>query len=111
MLRAALRDKAPRIVISARLHGALESIAAGFPAIHLSYESKGWGAFEDLGISEFVLNARSATAKQVWDRVETISMDPSAYWDRVDAVRDKLNIAERQLRRDLRDMAQAGTRA
>jgi hypothetical protein len=34
----------PQVVVSVRLHGALEAIRAGIPTIHLSYERKGFGA-------------------------------------------------------------------
>ena len=47
-----LRGSAPGVVISVRLHGAISALLAGWPAIHLSYESKGWGAHEDLGIRD-----------------------------------------------------------
>lgn len=55
-LKAALEDT-KGVVISVRLHGAIESILNGCPAIHLSYERKGFGAYEDLGISDYVFNS------------------------------------------------------
>ncbi|BCT77038.1 hypothetical protein SCMU_28800 [Sinomonas cyclohexanicum] len=43
-----------RVVIAVRLHAALMALAAGHYVIHLAYERKGFGAFQDLGIDEFV---------------------------------------------------------
>ncbi|RZT42330.1 polysaccharide pyruvyl transferase family protein [Cupriavidus agavae] len=56
-LRDLLRNDRPDAVVSVRLHGALESVLAGVPAFHLSYERKGFGAYEDLGLPEWVANA------------------------------------------------------
>jgi polysaccharide pyruvyl transferase WcaK-like protein len=69
-----------RVVVSTRLHGSLSSLIAGHPSIHLSYERKGWGAFEDLGIGDFVLSARDATFKDVEELRLRIVDDPAAYW-------------------------------
>jgi polysaccharide pyruvyl transferase WcaK-like protein len=69
-----------RVVVSTRLHGSLSSLIAGHPSIHLSYERKGWGAFEDLGIGDFVLSARDATLDQIEDLRQRILDDPEAYW-------------------------------
>lgn len=45
----AFADPHTGAVVSVRLHGALEAILAGVPAIHLTYERKGHGAYADLG--------------------------------------------------------------
>ena len=78
-----LQRDAVALVISARLHGALQSILNGFPAVHLSYESKGWGAFEDLGLHQYVFNARNSLLSEVAAAVEHARDEPSDYWDRV----------------------------
>ncbi|ALO67774.1 hypothetical protein AS189_16425 [Arthrobacter alpinus] len=57
-------DKA-KVVIAVRLHAALMAIAAGHYVIHLAYERKGFGAFQDLGIPEFVFNVNSFDAEAV----------------------------------------------
>ncbi|MCT7360098.1 polysaccharide pyruvyl transferase family protein [Thalassolituus pacificus] len=44
------------VVLSVRLHGALEAMICGHKSYHLSYERKGFGAFEDLGLGMFVGN-------------------------------------------------------
>jgi polysaccharide pyruvyl transferase WcaK-like protein len=51
--------KRPSLVISSRLHGAIMSIKEGIPAIHLGYERKSFGVYEDLGLSEFCLPANN----------------------------------------------------
>lgn len=43
-----------RVVIAVRLHAALMALAAGHYAIHLAYERKGFGAFADLGLPQYV---------------------------------------------------------
>lgn len=54
-----------KVVIAVRLHAALMAIAAGHFVIHLAYERKGFGAFQDLGIPEFVFNVNSFDAEAV----------------------------------------------
>lgn len=68
-LRDLLRTDRPDAVVSVRLHGALESILAGVPAYHLSYERKGFGAYEDLGLADWVRNAAEFDPSDV---VETL---------------------------------------
>ncbi|WP_258096376.1 hypothetical protein, partial [Klebsiella pneumoniae] len=69
LLRDVLRDDRPDAVVSVRLHGALESVLAGVPAYHLSYERKGFGAYEDLGLTDWVSNAADFQASDVLDTV------------------------------------------
>lgn len=45
---------APRVVVAVRLHAALMALAAGHYVVHLAYERKGFGAFDDLGIAPWV---------------------------------------------------------
>lgn len=50
-----LNENGPRrVVIAVRLHAALMALAAGHYVVHLAYERKGYGAFDDLGISDWV---------------------------------------------------------
>ena len=49
------RDR-PDATVSVRLHGALESILHGVPAFHISYERKGFGAYADLRLDDWVVN-------------------------------------------------------
>ncbi len=89
-LKSILDENIPRIVVSTRLHGALSSLIAGYPAIHLSYERKGWGAYEDLGLEEFVVNARDTTLAEVEVLMQKITDDPDAFWEKIISQRDKI---------------------
>ncbi len=73
----------PGVVVSVRLHGAIASLLAGRPAIHLSYERKGWGAYEDLGIAEYVHDARSFDVDTVLGQIKALQADPSEFWERI----------------------------
>ncbi|OII38156.1 hypothetical protein BIU98_14880 [Curtobacterium sp. MMLR14_010] len=75
-----LSEARPSVVISVRLHGSLQSLRAGVPTIHLSYERKGWGAFEDLGLSEYVHNARNFSAERVAEQALNLRETSAAYW-------------------------------
>lgn len=66
-LKDVLADDTPDAVVSVRLHGALEAILHGVPAYHLSYERKGFGAYDDLGVSHWVANAADFDANAVCD--------------------------------------------
>ncbi|MBY4869749.1 polysaccharide pyruvyl transferase family protein [Burkholderia sp. Bp9017] len=46
----------PDAAVSVRLHGALESILHGVPAFHIAYERKGFGAYADLRLDDWVVN-------------------------------------------------------
>ncbi|WP_028205994.1 polysaccharide pyruvyl transferase family protein [Paraburkholderia nodosa] len=95
-LKQLLYRDTPDIVVSVRLHGALESILHGVAAYHLSYERKGFGAYADLGVNDWVANAADFDATMV---AETI-FAPNAirnFWEcastglnRIRAGRDKI---------------------
>ncbi|MGN5734285.1 polysaccharide pyruvyl transferase family protein [Arthrobacter psychrochitiniphilus] len=59
------KPESARVVVAVRLHAALMAIAAGHFVIHLAYERKGFGAFQDLGIPEFVFNVNDFDANAV----------------------------------------------
>lgn len=61
----------PDVVVSVRLHGALEAILAGIPAYHISYERKGFGAYEDLCSSGWVCNGSDFQPEAVVERIFT----------------------------------------
>jgi polysaccharide pyruvyl transferase WcaK-like protein len=90
-------ESRPSATVSVRLHGALQSILAGVPSVHLSYERKGWGAFDDLGLSQFVHNAKSFDERAVADQVRAIAENPAAYWQLVEEARPKLLEANERL--------------
>ncbi|PFG33185.1 polysaccharide pyruvyl transferase family protein [Sanguibacter antarcticus] len=51
-------DGGVRVIVAVRMHAALMALKAGHYVIHLSYERKGFAAFADLGLAEFVHNVR-----------------------------------------------------
>jgi polysaccharide pyruvyl transferase WcaK-like protein len=81
----------PRVVVAVRLHAALMCLAAGHHVIHLAYERKGFGAFQDLGLSEYVHNVNDFDPEVVWDQVRELSLPGEArqlYLERVDSARE-----------------------
>jgi polysaccharide pyruvyl transferase WcaK-like protein len=71
------------VVVSVRLHGALQAMLSGWPAIHLSYQRKGWGAYVDLGLEPYVHDARAFDPAAVARQVEQLGQDPAPFWARI----------------------------
>lgn len=90
------------VVVSVRLHGAIASLIAGCPAIHLSYERKGWGAYEDLGIAEFVHDARNFDPDLVAAQVRELQNSPRRFWDAISAAVPRLQSHYDDMVADLR---------
>lgn len=91
------------VVISVRLHGAIASLIAGRPAIHLAYERKGWGAYEDLGLGQWVHDARSFDPSLVASQAEALQKDPEPFWTCVEKAAPRLNAQYQQLVAELRN--------
>lgn len=64
-----------RVIVAGRLHAALMAINAGHYAIHLSYERKGYAAFSDMNLSNYVYNARSFNPVDVANQVYALLSD------------------------------------
>jgi len=62
-----------RVVVAVRLHAALMALAAGHYVVHLAYERKGFGAFEDLGLSEWVHPVNGFDVDNVNDQVRALT--------------------------------------
>lgn len=75
---------------------------AGFPAVHLAYERKGWGAYADLGLEDFVHDARSFSPDAVAKQVREIQADPNDFWRRVETSCAALREKHEELVSDLR---------
>lgn len=60
-----LKPASARVVVAMRLHAALMALRAGHYVIHLSYERKGFGAFSDLGLSDYVFNVHNFDPDEV----------------------------------------------
>lgn len=82
-----------RVVVAVRLHAALMALAAGHYVVHLAYERKGFGAFQDLGLGEYVHNVND--------------FDPVRVLRSVEALRDEASIREDYDRRIARALEQA----
>lgn len=96
-----LTRHSPGVVVSVRLHGAIAALLAGWPAIHLSYERKGRGAYEDLGIAEYVHDARNFDVDEVRAQVEALHENPLPLFARIKARRPALMDAYQRLVEDV----------
>ncbi|MBM4724614.1 polysaccharide pyruvyl transferase family protein [Rhodococcus hoagii] len=70
-----LGGSARRVVVAVRLHAALMALRAGHFVIHLAYERKGFGAFEDLGLSEYVHNVNMFEPARVVQQARDLVAD------------------------------------
>jgi polysaccharide pyruvyl transferase WcaK-like protein len=78
-----LREALPTLgaVVSVRLHGALQAVLASVPAIHLSYERKGFGAYGDLNLRSYVHQARTFDPQVVAAQLQALLRDGAGdYW-------------------------------
>jgi polysaccharide pyruvyl transferase WcaK-like protein len=73
----------PSAILAGRLHAALDAIAAGIPAIHVGYERKSLGAFSDLGLADYVIDAWTGVPGDLADRIVELAADPEPYWERL----------------------------
>lgn len=73
-----------RVVVAMRLHAALMAMKAGHYVVHLSYERKGFGAFKDLGLSDYVFNVHDFDPERVKDLAQSL-VTSQAERDRYDA--------------------------
>lgn len=96
-LREVLAGPRPGVVVSVRLHGALEAVLAGVPAIHLGYERKSWGAYDDLGLRRWLHPARHFDPAAVAAQVSELMTDPTSYWESVSDALPRLRQASERL--------------
>lgn len=68
----------PRVVVAMRLHAALMALAAGHYVVHLAYERKGFGAYDDLGLQPWVHNVNSFDPAEVSRQVTELLEDSNA---------------------------------
>lgn len=100
-LATLLARETPGVVVSVRLHGAIASLLAGWPAIHLSYERKGWGAYQDLGLDEWVHDARRFDVDTVRAQVAELHANPRKLFARIEERLPALLSARRDLVHEL----------
>jgi polysaccharide pyruvyl transferase WcaK-like protein len=104
-LAEALGRHQPGVVISVRLHGALQGLAQGWPAIHLGYERKSWGAYEDLGLSPWVHSAARFDPVAVADQACELIRNPAPFWSGLESRRAQLATRSRELEALVRGLA------
>lgn len=96
----------PRVVVAVRLHAALMALAAGHYVVHLAYERKGFGAFGDLGIADFVHNVNAFDEQLVLDQVKLLLTNEDAraqYGERLRQSVGKSSACRDLLHRTLRE--------
>lgn len=98
-LREVLASSPRGVVVSVRLHGALQALLAGWPAIHLSYQRKGWAAYGDLGLRALVHSAFDVPEAAVLDQVRSLRAGREPFWELIHARRPELVAASRSLDR------------
>lgn len=90
-LRQGTGQNAPRrVVVAVRLHAALLALRAGHRVIHLAYERKGFSAFADLGLEEWVHNVNSFDPTVVAAQALALRDDPDAGKRYDDLLRSRL---------------------
>lgn len=65
----------PRVVVAVRLHAALMALAAGHYVVHLAYERKGFGAFDDLDLGAWVHSVNAFDPAAVAEQVRSLLTD------------------------------------
>ncbi|MEL7157737.1 MAG: hypothetical protein AAFN30_14200, partial [Actinomycetota bacterium] len=103
-------DPRPSVVLAGRLHAALAAIAAGYPTVHLGYERKSAGAFADLGLDGYLVDAWAGEPSAVADLVMGLADDPEPYWERLSERFDPLADAWAELGRRVADVAEGSGR-
>lgn len=93
---AELENGKPRVVIAMRLHAALMALNNGHYVIHLAYERKGWGAFEDLNLHNYVFNCRSFDPAQVLERIAELEGDARVRGDYDERVQNGWQLARKR---------------
>lgn len=97
----AIEQRGKGVVVSVRLHGALQSMISGCPSIHLSYERKGFGAYEDLGVPDFVYNALSFDPGVIADQTRGLCQNSDPFWAAVAGSADSVRAARETVKATL----------
>jgi hypothetical protein len=106
-------DGPRRVVVAVRLHAALLALSAGHYVVHLSYERKGFGAFGDLGLQDYVHNVYDFDPSQVAALATKLQSDLSArqgYDQKVNAARRAMSGTLQQMVEILGSRPGSGTR-
>lgn len=85
---------ARRVVVAVRLHAALMALRAGHLVIHLAYERKGFGAFQDLGLDAYVHNVNKFEPARVLRQMNALLEDEGEQGRYIDAVTEALQASK-----------------
>lgn len=96
----ALRQGPSGVMISISLEGALGAMLAGWPAVHLATQRKGFGAFADLNLSGFIHKATCFDPNEVANIATSLRFGRIGFWDGVETARATCE-AERTYMTDL----------
>jgi polysaccharide pyruvyl transferase WcaK-like protein len=106
-LKTALATR-PTLVVAGRLHAALEAIMSGVPTIHLGYDRKSRGCYEDLGIDDWrYQRSNGIDSEELVQIIELLASSPSRYWNQLTTGVAALRPVADRFYRDL-DAALAG---
>lgn len=100
-----------RVVIAVRLHAALMAIEAGHYVVHLAYERKGFGAFDDLGLADYCHNVNRFSVDQVSRQAHDLLTSAEArqsYDDSINGRLRQVRIQRNDLIRRLEEVASRG---
>ena len=86
----------PRVVIAVRLHAALMAIEAGHYVVHLAYERKGFGAFDDLGLAEYCHNVNRFSVDDVSKQAHALLTSSEARRSYDEKINDRLRTVRAQ---------------
>lgn len=92
----ALQESGPGIMVSVRLHGALQALLAGCPTVHLTYERKGFGAYEDLNLMPYLHTAKTFDPIKVAEQVRALQTG-APFWSRIAEAQPRLQAQREQL--------------
>lgn len=104
-LRECNADGCDYTVVSVRLHGAIEAMLGGHPAIHLSYERKGFGAYGDLGIDDYVFNSTTFDYEEVESKLRMLATSEQNFWRAIARSRETILQRRAELVDQIRAMA------
>lgn len=102
-LKEALDDE-KGVVVSVRLHGALESLLNSCPALHLSYERKGFGAYNDLGLGEYVFNSSDFELDTVLLKIKSLLKSTKCFDEKLKSSYTHIENSKELILSDLRSL-------
>lgn len=103
-----LTDDEASVVVSARLHGSLGFMLRGWPSVHLAYERKGFGAYDDLGVPEYCHNAFDFDVATVRRQVGELLDSPDGYWAKIGRKLEEIKSLRGLLVRELAELWSQG---